>query len=101
LSEVPKQMNVAPESLRFHQVEGTGAIGAIGESGKGGQASGGGQGSGGGRTTQRLDEIAAAHYGNPAWWRLIAVFNNIDNPSDIPAGSVLNIPPDSALGART
>jgi hypothetical protein len=109
LSDVPKQMDVAPESLRFHQVEGAGAIGesgagtigAIGESSKGGQGSEAGQGSGGGRATQRLDEIAATHYGNPAWWRLIAVFNNIDNPSDIPAGSVLNIPPDSALGART
>ena len=83
LSDLPKQMDVAPETLRFHQVEGAGQIG------------------GGARTTQRLDEIAAAHYGNPAWWRLIAVFNNIDNPSDIPPGTVLNIPPDSALGATT
>ena len=86
LSDVPKQMDVPPESLRFHQVEGAGAIGKGGE---------------GGRTTQRLDEVAATHYGNPAWWRLIAVFNNIDNPSDIAPGTVLNIPPDSALGATT
>jgi hypothetical protein len=89
LSDVPKQMEVAPESLRFHQVEGAGAIGG-----------GGSEAGGGGRTTQRLDEIAAAQYGNPAWWRLIAVFNNIENPSDIAPGTVLNIPPDSALGAR-
>jgi hypothetical protein len=83
LSDVPKQLDVAPESLRFHQIEGAG------EKGEGGGG------------TERLDEIAHAHYGNPAWWRLIAVFNKIDNPSDMAAGTVLNIPPDSALGAKT
>ena len=83
LSDVPDSLDTAPEKLRFHQIEGTG------EKGEGGGG------------TQRLDEIAAAHYGNPAWWRLIAVFNNIDNPSDIAPGTVLNIPPDSVLGAKT
>jgi hypothetical protein len=82
LSDVPEKLDVAPEMLGFHQIEGAG------EADEGGGAS------------ERLDEIASKHYGNPAWWRLLAVFNNIDNPSEITPGTVLNIPPASALGAK-
>lgn len=57
-----------------------------------------GGGPGGERTTgERLDEIAAAEYGDPTLWRALAAFNDIDDPMHIPAGRVLRIPPLSAL----
>jgi len=80
LSDLPEEIEVPPDQLRVHQIQG---------SGEGNE----GQGS-----TERLDEIAASLYGNPAWWRLIAAFNNIDNPGDLKTGAVLNIPPDASVG---
>lgn len=57
-----------------------------------------GGGPGGERTSgERLDEIAAAEYGDPTLWRALAAFNDIDDPMHIPAGRVLRIPPLSAL----
>jgi hypothetical protein len=57
-----------------------------------------GGGPGGERTTgERLDEIAAAEYGDPTLWRALAAFNDIDDPMHIPAGRVLRIPPLTAL----
>ena len=56
---------------------------------------------GGGTGSERLDEIAAARYGNPGWWRLIAAFNHIDNPWELPAGRLLAIPPLSGAGATS
>jgi hypothetical protein len=56
---------------------------------------------------ERLDEIAARSYPTqsmlevPALWRLLASYNNIEDPLHIPAGFVLRIPPLSALGAGT
>src|SRR6266699_1929374 len=51
---------------------------------------------------ERLDEIAARNYPNlPAGsslWRLLAAFNNLEDPLHIPPGSVLRIPPLSVLG---
>lgn len=41
---------------------------------------------------ERLDELAYRQYGDPAAWRLLAVFNQIDDPLHIPAGSVLRLP---------
>jgi hypothetical protein len=40
---------------------------------------------------ERLDKIAAKWFGNPALWRLIADFNNIDNPLK-PSTQALKIP---------
>ncbi len=76
LEDLPDEVNVAPEELRFHQIKGAGEDG------------------------ERLDEVAASHYGNPAWWRLIAAFNNIDDPWRVSAGARLMIPPDSSVGGK-
>jgi len=83
LSDLPEEIDIPPEELRVHQILG------------------GGQGADGETHTERLDEIAAAHYGNPAFWRLIAAFNNIDNPWDLKAGASVNIPPDSFVGGES
>jgi hypothetical protein len=50
---------------------------------------------------ERLDELAARYYGDPALWRLIAAFNNIDDPASIPAGLLLRIPPLSAAESQS
>ncbi|HEY3291598.1 MAG TPA: hypothetical protein VGK87_15815 [Anaerolineae bacterium] len=42
---------------------------------------------------QTLDWIAAQNYGDPAYWRHIAVTNNLMNPRDLKAGQVLKILP--------
>lgn len=81
ISDIPDEADVAPDELRFYQLRGTG---------EGEELS----------SSERLDEVAASHYGDPAWWRVIATFNGIHNPWDISAGQVLMIPPDSAVGAK-
>jgi hypothetical protein len=50
---------------------------------------------------ERLDEIAQRYYGDPSLWRLIASFNSIADPMRIAAGTVLQIPPLSALSGGT
>lgn len=42
---------------------------------------------------ERLDDIATQLYGLPSYWRLIAEFNSIADPFDLPAGMILVIPP--------
>jgi hypothetical protein len=42
---------------------------------------------------QRLDQLATRTYGDPALWRLIAVANEIDDPSDVASGRLLRLPP--------
>jgi len=46
---------------------------------------------------ERLDELARQYYGDAAMWRVIAAFNNIADPMRIAVGTVLRIPPLSAL----
>jgi hypothetical protein len=82
LEDLPDEVDVAPERLRFHQIKGAGEDDDAGSSG------------------ERLDEIAASHYGNPGWWRLIATFNKIDDPWKMSAGDLLMIPPDSSVGGN-
>jgi hypothetical protein len=82
LSDLPEEMDVPADRLRFHQIKGAG--GAEDE----------------GSDSERLDQIAAVHYGNPAWWRLIAAFNGIEDPSDISPGRLLMIPPDPSAGGN-
>ncbi|HRW10967.1 MAG TPA: hypothetical protein P5121_37960, partial [Caldilineaceae bacterium] len=53
---------------------------------------------GDGAESERLDQVAAKTYGNPSLWRLLAVANNIDDPAEVPAGTVLRLPPASLLG---
>lgn len=43
-------------------------------------------------TGERLDEIAQRVYGDASYWRLLAAFNNIEDPLHIPPGQVLQIP---------
>jgi hypothetical protein len=79
----PEGIVVPPESVLVYQTKGGG------ETGAGGGTSGAGE---------RIDEIAAKTYGDSALWRLVASFNNLDDPSSIPPGTVLQLPPPSALG---
>ncbi len=48
---------------------------------------------GSGGDTERLDEIAAHYYGNPALWRVIANANEIRDPLNLTPGLRLTIPP--------
>jgi len=45
-----------------------------------------------GQPGERLDQIADTYFGDPAWWRLIAVFNGISDPLRMAAGTLLRIP---------
>lgn len=47
---------------------------------------------------ERLDQLAYRYYGNAAFWRLLAVFNEIDDPMHLGAGRLLRVPPASAMG---
>jgi hypothetical protein len=80
LEDLPDETSISPGMLNFHQVQGAGA-----------DADGNG-------SSERIDEIAAAHYGDSTRWRLIAAFNKIDNPWNVPPGNVLMIPPGSSSG---
>jgi hypothetical protein len=53
-----------------------------------------------GQPVDRLDQIAAEHFGDPGIWRLIATFNNIDDPLNLAEGLVLRLPGIGG-GART
>jgi len=85
MEDLPDEVDVPPDELRFHQTKGAGK-------GEGDEEEGG--------SAERLDEIAASHYGKPAWWRLIAAFNKIDDPWKVSAGDLLMIPPDSSVGDK-
>lgn len=50
--------------------------------------------------TDTLSLIAYEEYNDAAQWKLIAEFNNLDNPRRIPPGTILEIPPLDA-GRRT
>jgi nucleoid-associated protein YgaU len=41
---------------------------------------------------ERIDQIAAEMYGDPALWRWIAEFNHLPDPLQLPAGTLLRIP---------
>jgi hypothetical protein len=86
LEDLPEEVDVPPDELSFHQTKGAGE--GAGEENAGSSA-------------ERLDEIAADRYGNPAWWRLIAAFNKIDDPWTVSAGRLLMIPPASSVGANS
>jgi hypothetical protein len=45
----------------------------------------------------RLDLIAAEHYGQSSYWRLLADFNGLADPFDLTPGMVLLIPPAPEL----
>lgn len=51
----------------------------------------GGEGEQGGSV--RLDLIAYEVFGDPSYWRLIAAYNGIADPMNVPSGTILRIPP--------
>lgn len=42
---------------------------------------------------ERLDQIAAGEYATPAEWRRIAEANDLDDPRQVPPGTILRLPP--------
>jgi hypothetical protein len=52
---------------------------------------------GDGKAPPRLDEVAHQEYGDPSLWRLIAEFNDMDDPMKPPEGKVLAVPDLSVL----
>lgn len=46
----------------------------------------------GGISGERLDQIALRVYGDAGLWKVLAVFNGLDDPLRLPAGLVLRIP---------
>lgn len=89
--------NVTPEgsnALGLTSVEAIPDINSLSlENGSSYQVRGEGDDADGTRYSERLDEIATQKFGDPSWWKLIATFNNIDNPWDITPGRVLMVPP--------
>ena len=49
---------------------------------------------------EHLWQLASLYYGDPRLWRLIALANDIADPSKIPAGILLMIPPLKVLKGR-
>ncbi|MPZ68908.1 MAG: hypothetical protein GEU71_05205 [Actinobacteria bacterium] len=72
---LPEGAELAPDNVVVHEVIGAGPD-APGE---------------------RLEVIAERYYGNAALWRAIAAFNGISDPLDVPAGTLLRIPPLSVF----
>jgi hypothetical protein len=46
---------------------------------------------------ERLDELAARYYGDPSLWRLLAAFNDVDDPLRMAPGQLLRVPPASVV----
>jgi len=63
----------------------------------GGEGSGGVQVGGG----ERWDLIAQRYLGDCRLWKLLADFNQIDDPAALRPGQLLRIPPPSAIGGTT
>ena len=84
-------LDLAPEDMDVHEVIGGGATGATERESEEGQEIESGA------SAERLDEIAWRRYGDCRWWRLIARFNNVENPLEIAAGHLLRIPPLAAI----
>lgn len=50
--------------------------------------------------TERLDNVAHENYSNAAFWRVIAAYNDIDDPLHLSGGQQLDVPPPSAVEQR-
>lgn len=68
--------DVPPEDSDFYSLPGEGSSSQDNES-----------------STQRLDQVAWNKYGKASWWKLIAAFNNIDDPLNVSPGTTLRLPP--------
>lgn len=79
LLELAASGGEAGDELRTHQVRGSGASDDAAP------------------VAERLEEIAWRYYGNPAFWRVLALFNGIDDPAHLQPGQLLQIPALEAL----
>ena len=73
LPEVPDSQEIPPDQLLVHEV-----TGGVPEGQEGGPPA-------------RLDSIASQLCGYP-WWKPIAQFNNIDDPTSVAPGTLLRVP---------
>lgn len=64
------------------------------------QLLGTGAGQGQPQQSESLYDVAFRYYGNPGMWRVIAAFNGITDPLRVPAGTVLQIPPQGGQGEQ-
>lgn len=46
-----------------------------------------------GHSSERAEQLAHRYYGNPAYWRMLATFNKLDDPARLDTGMVLKMPP--------
>lgn len=46
---------------------------------------------------ERLDQLSFRYYGDPALWRALATYNDIDHPLRVQTGQLLRIPPAPVL----
>jgi hypothetical protein len=84
LAEPPAPLDLSPEDILpedsdFYSLPGEGPSSAGDDS-----------------STERLDQVAWGKYGKSSWWKLIAAFNNIDDPFNISPGTTLRLPKDDA-----
>jgi hypothetical protein len=77
---IPERGEIPADRVEVHEL--------VGGSSEGTAATGAGE---------RLDEIAFRFYGNPAYWRVLARFNSLDDPLHLPTGLSLDVPPLSLL----
>ena len=80
---VPEDVELGPDQVVVHQVIGEGP----------------GPGSEQEASPERLDVIAHQFCGYP-WWKPVAEFNNLDDPTRIPSGTLLRIPVDWVSGSN-
>lgn len=57
----------------------------------------GGPAGDGATVAERLDELAARYYGDASLWRVLAAVNGVADPSRVPPGQLLRVPPLDAL----
>lgn len=50
-----------------------------------------------GGSGERLDQLAQRYYGDPRRWRMLARRNRLTNPTHLPPGQLLEIPPLTSL----
>jgi hypothetical protein len=48
-------------------------------------------------STERLDQVAQKHYGHPALWRVLALYNAVPDPVRLDPSQVLRVPPLGAI----
>ena len=80
LEVLSQRVELPPDQVHVHTV--------IGGTSEGEEEQGG--------VGERLDQIASRYYGDPSLWRLLAAFNDIEDPLHMAAGLLLRIPPLSA-----